>query len=387
MKKSIFKQLEKRVNYLMENELPADISFHNNGHTQLVQKEVKALGKLSKLSKEEIEILNISALFMNTGYTISYEDHEKGSLKIASEYLNEIEYPQEKINQVLELLLVPFGSTAPTGLMKKLMNDAYFSYYGLKKFRAREERLLKELKARTEDFDPTEEEWQTQSLQKLKQHTFYSKAAIDRYVDRKKTNITKTKTRSEREAKKEEKKINEFSIANNKAAQLMFKTSLRNHIDLTSIADQKSNIMLSVNALLLTIGMPVFASYLSEKLYLLFPSILFMLTCITTMIFATLSTRPIKMKGKTNLSLINEGKTNLFFFGNFYKIDQEPYQEAIRKVIADKERLDTSIINDLYFLGNSLGDKFRFLRICYNVFITGMVISLGAFLISYFIFV
>ncbi|MFK7773418.1 MAG: Pycsar system effector family protein [Saprospiraceae bacterium] len=387
MKKSIFKELEKRVLFLLENELPADVSFHNYGHTQLIQKEVVTLGKISKLSKEEIEILSIAALFIDTGYIISYEEHEKGSLKIATQYLNEIEYPQEKINQVLELILVPFGNTTPSGLLKKIMNDAYFSYFGLKKFRAREERLRKEKMAKNDSFHPTDIDWYSESLERIKNHTYYSKVAIERYVDRKKINLDKTKARIKSELRKESKKVDQFSIANNKAAQLMFKTSLRNHIDLTSIADQKSNIMLSVNALLLTIGMPVFASYLSEKLYLLVPAIIFMLTCITTMIFATLSTRPIKMKGKTNLSLINEGTTNLFFFGNFYKIDQKPYQEAIRKVIADKERLDTSIINDLYFLGNSLGDKFRFLRICYNVFITGMVISLGAFLVSYFIFV
>lgn len=386
MKKTVLKQLEKRVRFLLENELPADISFHNYGHTRVVQEEAIKLGKSSKLSKEEIEILSIAALFVDTGYTQSYEDHEKNSLQIASTYLAEIEYPQEKINQVLELLLVPFSSSIPTGLMKKLMNDAYFSYFGLKKFRAREERLRKEKQAKIEDYFPSNEEWQMESLNRIQDHTYYSQAATERYAERK-TNIKKLKSRIEKEAKLEAKKIDKFSIANNKAAQLMFKASLRNHIDLTSIADQKSNIMLSVNALLLTIGLPIFASYLSEKVYLLIPAIIFMFTCISTMVFATLSTRPIKMQGETNLSLIDTGKTNLFFFGNFYKIDQESYQQAIRKVIADKDRLDTSIINDLYFLGNSLGDKFRYLRICYNVFITGTVLSLIAFLISYLIFV
>lgn len=92
-----------------------------------------------------------------------------------------------------------------------------------------------------------------------------------------------------------------------------------------------------------------------------------------------------KMDGKTNLSKIHANKTNLFFFGNFYKIPLESYHEAIKKVITNRESLDTSIINDLYFLGHSLGDKFRYLRICYNVFIVGIFSCVIAFLISYFL--
>lgn len=233
------------------------------------------------------------------------------------------------------------------------------------------------------DFYPIDLQWEEKSLRFLqKEHSFYTKAATSAYYNRKLRNIDKTKKRLQKKRRIEEKRLGEFSVAKNKAALTMFKIALRNHIDLTAIADQKSNIMLSVNALLLTIGMPVFASYLSEKLYLLAPSIVFMLTCIITMVFATLSTRPIKMDGKTNLNKVPSGKTNLFFFGNFYNIGLNNYQEAIKKVIANKEQLDTSIINDLYFLGHSLGDKFRYLRICYNVFIVGIASSLIAFWIG-----
>ncbi|MEM1123118.1 MAG: Pycsar system effector family protein, partial [Bacteroidota bacterium] len=200
---------------------------------------------------------------------------------------------------------------------------------------------------------------------------------------RKLKNLAKAKARVVKEQKAEEKRLEEFSITKNKAALTMFKTALRNHIDLTAIADQKSNIMLSVNALLLTIGLPIFASYLSEKVYLLLPAIIFMATCVVTMVFATLSTRPIKMDGETNLGKIQTGKTNLFFFGNFYKIEQATYHDAIKKVISNKETLDTSIINDLYFLGHSLGDKFRYLRTCYTVFIIGICLSIIAFFISF----
>jgi hypothetical protein len=77
------------------------------------------------------------------------------------------------------------------------------------------------------------------------------------------------------------------------------------------------------------------------------------------------------------------GKTNLFFFGNFYRIPQQEYQEAIKKIVAERDYLDSSFVNDLYFLGLALGDKFRYLRLCYNVFVIGVIISVIAFVIAF----
>jgi len=342
------------------------------------------LGKAEKLNKSDREILTLAALFHDTGFIKTYEEHEGESQLIAATYLREQNYPEDKIEKVKSLIKITDPKIAPASLLEKIMCDADTAYVGQKKYRSQSNNLRKEWELNKKDYYPTDLQWEEENLNFLqKEHLFYTKSAKAIFQDRKSTNIDKTKRRLQKAKKAEEIRLNEFSVAKNKAALTMFKTSLRNHIDLTAIADNKSNIMLSVNALLLTIGMPIFASYLSEKLYLLAPSIIFMFTCITTMVFATLSTRPIKMDGNTNLAKIPAGKSNLFFFGNFYNIGLNTYQEEIKKVISNKEQLDTSIINDLYFLGHSLGDKFRYLRICYNVFIVGIALSLIAFLISF----
>ncbi|MFK7978411.1 MAG: Pycsar system effector family protein [Saprospiraceae bacterium] len=377
------KEVETYVIQLLNDRLPGNIYFHNVAHTLKVKEKAIKLAKLEKVSKEERLVLAIAALFHDTGFINTYEGHENESQNIAVAYLREKGYPEDKITKIKELIKITDPSIAPASLLEKIICDADTIHVGQKKYRTCSEALRKEWEVNKEDFYPTDLQWEEENLSFLQKHTFYTKAAKENYQGRKSKNINKTKVRVQEARKIAEKKLDEFSVAKNKAALTMFKTSLRNHIDLTAIADNKSNIMLSVNALLLTIGMPIFASYLSDKLYLLAPSIIFMFTCITTMVFATLSTRPIKMDGKTNLTKIPAGKTNLFFFGNFYNIGLNMYQEEIKKVISNKEQLDTSIINDLYYLGHSLGDKFRYLRICYNVFIVGIGLSLIAFLVSF----
>jgi hypothetical protein len=104
------------------------------------------------------------------------------------------------------------------------------------------------------------------------------------------------------------------------------------------------------------------------------------------MIYATLATRPIKMNGTTEPFTINEGKSNLFFFGNFFKMDFNVYKKGIYKVLESDEDLEDSIMRDLFYLGKSLGSKYSLLRICYTVFMYGISLAVLAFLASFALF-
>jgi hypothetical protein len=177
-----------------------------------------------------------------------------------------------------------------------------------------------------------------------------------------------------------------IGVMDNRSAQMMFKTALRNHIDLTNIADNKANIMLSINALIITITIPLAANIGTLTLNLSIPIGFLMLTSIISIIFAALVTRPIKMAGYTNISAVSEGKSNLFFFGNFYKMDITEYEEGMASVLKSEKLLNSSIFRDLYFLGRALGTKYRRLRICYMVFIIGMVATGVSFLTAEIIF-
>ena len=166
----------------------------------------------------------------------------------------------------------------------------------------------------------------------------------------------------------------------------MFKTTLRNQIDLTNIADNKANIMLTINSALITFGIPLIAGQVNDNPNLIYPAATLLLTCILSIVYATLATRPVKMGGRTDLEKIEKGNTNLFFFGNFFKMTPNDYRAGLRKVVKDDELLDKTIVNDLYFLGISLGRKYSRLHTTYSIFMIGMVITVvvyaGIFFIS-----
>src|SRR5690606_6388127 len=140
------------------------------------------------------------------------------------------------------------------------------------------------------------------NFQFLKSHRYFTPVAQALYGSQSEANQKHLKKMS-----KEGKDQLKTGIKGSRSAQMMFKTALRNHLDLSNLADNKANIMLSVNALIITIAMPVAATYITELPYLLAPTIVLLCTCLASMIFATLATRPIKMTGYTTSETIEKG--------------------------------------------------------------------------------
>jgi hypothetical protein len=164
----------------------------------------------------------------------------------------------------------------------------------------------------------------------------------------------------------------------------LFRVSLGNHIRLSGIADRKANILLSVNAIIISIIL----SRLIPKLdgpkngHLIVPTFIMLVSSVITIVFAILSTRPKVTKGVFTKKDIEDKKVNLLFFGNFCKMPLEDYQWAMHEMMKDQEYIYNSLIKDLYYLGVVLNKKYQLLRIAYNIFMVGIVVSVIAFVIA-----
>ncbi len=378
---SIVSLIEQRVTSLLTEKLSEGHTYHNLPHTLAVRKAVLELGHILKLEAEELEILEISALLHDTGFTEKYAGHEAVSSRIAQELLEAEGYSQEKIKKVLACIAVTAVDRTPHNRLEEVMKDADLSNLGSDRYLDILHGLRQEW-ARMLSQHYSDTEWFELNHRFFKQHLYYTKAAQDLYG----TQFELNQRRLKKLANPEKKKKELVPISENKSAQMMFKTALRNHLDLSSLADNKANIMLSINALILTITMPMAASYIKDNIFLLAPMILLMTSCLCSIVFATLATRPIRMIGHTDISMIKERGANLFFFGNFYEMELPEYKEGMRITVENEEILNDAIMRDLFFLGKSLGVKYRHLRICYTIFLTGIVTTVLVFGVCYLMY-
>jgi hypothetical protein len=159
----------------------------------------------------------------------------------------------------------------------------------------------------------------------------------------------------------------------------MYRTTYRTHTNLSSMADSKANLMLSVNAIVISIVVSNMIPKLGENSRLILPTILLTLTCLGSMIYATLSTRPKVTEGNTTREMIKGRKVNLLFFGNFHNMNLEDFQWGVNEMLRDSDFLYSSMSRDLYFLGIVLAKKYKYLSICYNIFMYGLIISVLSF--------
>lgn len=167
-----------------------------------------------------------------------------------------------------------------------------------------------------------------------------------------------------------------------KGIETMFRISSGNHQRLSDMADNKASIMITVNSIILSAVLSLLLRRLEEQAYLAFPTFLLIGISLIAMIFAILSTRPSIPNGTFSAHDIDNKKVNLLFFGNFYKMPLVDYKEAMKKIMDDRDMLYGNLIMDGYAQGIVLGKKYRLLRMSYNIFMFGLIVSVFAFFIA-----
>ena len=121
-------------------------TFHNFKHVKRTVKAVNLIAEQSKISKSDMEILNLAALFHDVGIIDSYDNHEEKSAQIAEEFLKQNNYPVDKINKVKACILVTNLTLQPKNKLEYIIRDADVIHLGKKSFYKRNSELRQEIK-------------------------------------------------------------------------------------------------------------------------------------------------------------------------------------------------------------------------------------------------
>ena len=383
--------LENTKNYvvsLLTKELDPNYLYHNLRHTQRVVKSTKELSKASALSDKEKEILEIAAWFHDTGYTVATKNHEKNSCIIATKFLEDDGYDPDLISKVNRYIMATEKDAVPNSVEEKIIRDADASHFAKTSYLETSELLREELKL-LNIADYTYKDWVDVNIKMLgNQHRYYTDYAKENWQEKKDSNLKKLikeKKSIKNIAKKEKLKAKFKGESPDRGIQTLFRVTLRNHLTLSDIADTKANILLSVNAIIISLALSNLIPKLDNPTndYLIYPTAIFVLFSIISMILAVLATRPNVTSGEFTKEDVAKRKVNLLFFGNFHKMNLPDYEWAINELVKDKDYIYSSLTKDLYFLGVVLNKKYKLLRWTYTIFMIGMIISVIAFALSF----
>ncbi len=374
------------VGYLSDN-LDSKYLYHNLRHTQRVVESTQELLDHYDIKDKENDRIMLAAWFHDTGYVNGPENHEEQSCRIARQFLQEHGKDEGFTEGVCELIRATRHHKEPNDLPQKILKDADASHFGKKNFIEISELLREELSL-LGVAEYTSEAWRDENIRMMRaEHRFYTDYALENWQERKDKNLkklVKNKKKRSKMAKKEKLKAKFKNQSPERGIQTMFRVTMRNHLKLSDIADTKANILLSVNAIIISLVLANLIPKLDtpQNDYLIYPTAIFILFSIASMIVSILATRPNVTSGEFTKEDVKQKKVNLLFFGNFHKMKLPDYEWAILELIKDQKYVYTSLTKDLYFLGVVLNRKYKLLRLTYTIFMIGMILSVIAFFVA-----
>jgi hypothetical protein len=175
------------------------------------------------------------------------------------------------------------------------------------------------------------------------------------------------------------KKLAKVEPRSERGAETLFRLVSKNQYTLNTMIDRKSNILISINALILSIILGTVLTQLDKDPHLIFPAIIMLGTNLISIAYAVFATRPELTHG-------NKGNNNLLFYGNFNTMKEEEYTEELTNLMYKGDELYKTIARDTFHLGKTINRKFKLLRTSFHVFLVGIILAVIGFIICHIMF-
>jgi hypothetical protein len=169
--------------------------------------------------------------------------------------------------------------------------------------------------------------------------------------------------------------------------QTIFRVTSRTQVNLIRIADNKANMIMGINAIIISVLMGIISSRmihtpetLKENILLTVPVLLIIFTALLTTYYAVSAAKP-KLLTFNNAKPVPEEKRSLLFFENIWELSTEEYIDQMEKMLDSSKDMYQHMIIDIHNQSKVLHRKYNLLSKAYTVFIFGFIISILTFVL------
>lgn len=384
--------------------------YHNLAHTGRLLESVEKMNDHFKLDDKNYFIV-CAALWLYDLEQISSGNGEIKTTTVSDGLLKSLEISEAEREEIMNCILAAKGLRQPITLNEKIVYDAVSFYLGSPYFSDYNRLRRREAEAMTNE-KIKGSVWRSGTVSLFQNHQFQTSFCQDLLNKTKEENLkTLINLHGEKHLKKHphtehpDQKKNAIELRANghvqqtvhppgwkykskhhlSGVETVFRNSSSNHLNLSVMADNKAFIMISVNSILISLGIGLIIGkfVLIPKLFV--PTVLLLFVNVFTIIYSVLATRPGLMKGKFTMEDVQNKKVDLLFFGNFFKMPLADFEYGMKEMMDDSDFLYDNLIRDIYAQGQILGRKFRLLRSSYNIFMYGTASVVVAYIVSFFL--
>jgi len=401
---SLLEEIKQYVTSFFHTHTNEKLVYHNQAHTENVVSAAVEIANHYRLSDQDYFIVVTAAWFHDIGYYTDPPRHEEKGAEEAAVFLKRQGIDDAIIQTVKQCIHATRLPQSPETLLEKIVADADLFHFGTSKFNDANKLMRKEFVA-LHNIDISKDEWRTKTIRLLESHQYHTDYCRLLLSDTKARNLEKLKEKqtdkypeikypqsftptvqppkpkvkpqtSEEEEKAKRKNRPERGI------ETMFRITSGNHQRLSDMADSKAHIMISVNSIIISVLLSVLLKNLEQFPQYTIPAMTLLTVSLVTIVFSILATRPNIPSGTFTPMDVSEKKVNLLFFGNFFRMSMDDYTSGMLQLMDDRDFLYRTLIKDIYSQGVVLGTKYQRLRISYNVFMYGLIVSVVAFAIA-----
>ncbi|MEO6732630.1 MAG: Pycsar system effector family protein [Ferruginibacter sp.] len=381
------------VTYFANNS-NTELLYHDIHHTETVVDAAMQIGAHYQLNEHDFFVVVTAAWFHDMGYCMAgtAEMHEQKSTESAESFLKEKDVSEATIAAIKNCIMATKVPQHPNSLVEEIVCDADLFHLGTDDFGKHNKQMRNECEA-TKNIQISKDDWRKSTIRFLQSHQYHTDYCRALLNGKKQENLKKLlkKEKEKSSDQAEPASVPSTDINNNeqmpvkntqrpsRGIETMFRIAVTNHQRLSDMADSKANIMISVNAIIISLVIGLVVRRLEATPALVLPTMILLIGCVIAAIFSVLATRPKIPDGYFSPEQLSNKTVNLLFFGNFYKMNYEQYYEGMKMVMADGDFLYASLIRDIHSQGKVLGNKYKLLRLSYTIFMFTLIISILAF--------
>jgi len=158
-----------------------------------------------------------------------------------------------------------------------------------------------------------------------------------------------------------------------KLVSTFFRNALKSNLDLTSLADTKAGILISINGFILTVSVTA-SSFAIHNSMMTYAFISIILTSLGSIIFAVLAVRP-RTKDRLVEKKYLDGYQSLLYYQDMADMDPQEYIKQTLKMLKSDKKMKKEMTSHLHILGAEIKKKYFWLKKAYTFFSIGLVIS------------
>ena len=381
--------IEQKATGLIQDKEQLHFYSSKNVHKQL--EVFEHIADKENLGKESRDLLEQAVWIYNISHYFNYKNPIEGSSSTIEKWTDNTEERTQ-----LKKLISSISSAEKDSNDEKILHDTIHSHWANKKF----EKQLDLLKADDKKHTVIKDDgvWLNAKLDQITQYKFHTSTGQEILSDKKRKNIgvlekiiknfdkekdlfIKEELNIDvEELKTLKKKLRGVEGRSERGVETMFRLASKNLYTRAKILDSKSSILITVNSIILSVVLGTLYSQIVEDPHLLIPVTLLLLTNVGSIGFSIIASKPVLKDGKFLREDVINKKASLLNFDDYHAVPLEDYVWAMDQAANDANYLYHTITWDLHHMGTRMHKKYNNLKIAYNIFMVGLIISIALFM-------